>query len=207
MMKKIFLSVIFSVVIVLLPVSITMIELRSNAEQEVQVMYKVCVNSSYSVCEAMDRKLWTFSDSSNRASKKKQSKKVKKEASVGYTIGGFIFAYMFCDILLGLVSFTVSRNVFGIREGEDCSNALLWVLYFLTGTVFFGIRCLINGLVGNMFDYSVNIMGILKGFDYCCWFTLIQFWFNRMSNSIGILGFITIIGYIAGNFIMEILFG
>lgn len=202
MIRKMILSIVFSLVMVLLPMSITMTEPCHSIGQKNQMMYQVGVNSSYSVCEAMIR---AYDNSNDKSSKKKQSKKVKKEASIGYTIGGFIFAYMFCDILLGVVSFTASRSVFGIDEGEACSN--IGLLYLLAGIVFFGIRCLVNGLVGNMFDYSVNIMGVLKGFDYCCWFTLIQFWFNRMSKSLGNLGFITIVGYVVGNIMMEILFG
>ena len=210
-MQKLFFSILFSLMLALLPFRFVTEGFPCPVGYGNRVGQQLNVSMSYSACEAFNRDLWSWNDndksSKNRQTKQKQKKKTQKEASVGYTIGGFILAYLVCDMLLGGISFTVSRSVLGIEEGEQCSDASLWLLYFLTGIVFFVIRCCINGFVGNVFGYSANIVGVLKGFDYCCWLTLVQFLINRASKSLGTLGFLTIVGYIAGHFLMDMFFG
>lgn len=194
-MRKLFSSIFLSVLFVFLPFSDVFQTFScSSVKEEVKVERQVDSFVSYSICNA----------ATNNNKYAKSKKNVKREASFLSKAAGFVVGLGICKFLMGLagaISFGVFRNSFNLDTGEGS-----WVSHgILTGLLYFIGRCIVTGLIFNIFNASANMMGFIQWFDYACYATMLYLFFDgkfKGSYCVSIIG-----GYILGNFLMEMFFG
>ena len=214
MFKKLLLSTLFSVMIVFMPFSVSLVNYSPTTVQTIQHARQLTIALSYSACEALNKDLWSWDDSNNKPSKNKQSKKEKKEASFFSKAFGFVLGIVVCQFLIinaEALSFTVFRNGFNSVEdaykivgfGGNSDRGPWFGFGLLTGFLYFIGRCALIGLIVNLFTVSSNVMGFIRWFDYA-YYAILLFHFCSI-RLVQILGMV--FGCFLGTFFMEKLFG